>query len=80
MALKVNKTEIPPMISYFILLLGTYQILKFTNKLAFTIFYPTLKRIFNLFFKKWHHLLNLKEFENNNEKYVVIYGATTHMG
>jgi len=39
-----------------------------------------MKQIFRTVFKRKVPLLSMREFKNNRKKFVVVYGACSHMG
>ena len=42
--------------------------------------WPSMKQIFRTVFKRKVPLLSMREFKNNRKKFVVVYGACSHMG
>ncbi|CDW86441.1 UNKNOWN [Stylonychia lemnae] len=80
--LKKNNQPVNPLFSYLLVILGTVQLVKLLNKSYSDLLYPTLKRLFYFIFKRSHRLLTKDPFlvTQNKEKFVLIYGATNHMG
>ena len=81
--LKKNNKPVNPILSYLLLVLGTYQFLKMVTKSYDKVIYPALKKIFYFLFKQSNRLLTIDPYVKeslNPNKFVLIYGATNHMG
>eukprot|EP00347_Sterkiella_histriomuscorum_P010839 403374727 len=81
--LKKNNKPVNPILSYLVLILGTYQFLKLMGKSYQEVIYPTLRKLFYFIFKSSTRLITKDPFILNSlnpNKWVFIYGANNHVG
>lgn len=78
--LSLNKVQVNPIITYAIFLLGLKETVKCLYKLYMCLLFPAFRRIFHLVFKDRHALLSINNVEKHKEKWVIVYGSTTHVG
>ena len=66
------------MLSYLLLLLGAYKLLKILNSAYLKLLYPTLRSLFHALFLNKQRLLASPQ--HNESKWALIYGATNNIG